>query len=445
MKPSSRPEPGIAPRTDSRIEPVLRVVRSLGIPGDLPLSLKIAIFWYLSHVLFQGKVALLESTAFFASLFLGWAIGKRFVRPSFHILYFPLLLYGVISTTSWLFADRKLHILGDGMLWLKMLIFPTALILFRTVPRVRDLALAGQIIFGVYIATYGLVQYFALDHRELESRITGSSTHVMTYSGLLLPIALLLVVMWLHAKRWWMLASASMLSLALLLTFTRSIWIGWMAAVIAIITMYRPRWFAWAAPALLIFVTLMPLPLFSRLMSTFDVQQSSNLDRIRMAEAGLEMIQDHPVLGVGPANVKELYPLYRRHDAPRFRPPHLHNNLIQLWAERGVIALAAYLMLMGLFLQHCFRSRKTEARPFAIAGIAVTVGLGAAGLFEFNFGDTEVFYLMLELFALVIAFTESRVGVDRWLENMAEVGANWRSNSPSAPVVRTESGLSPSP
>jgi len=29
-----------------------------------------------------------------------------------------------------------------------------------------------------------------------------------------------------------------------------------------------------------------------------------------------------------------------------------------------------------------------------------------AGLFEFNFGDTEVFYLMLNLFALVVVSLE---------------------------------------
>ena len=46
--------------------------------------------------------------------------------------------------------------------------------------------------------------------------------------------------------------------------------------------------------------------------------------------------------------------------------------------------------------------------------MAITVGLTYAGLFEFNFGDTEVFYLMLELFALVVAF----------LENPDEVASN---------------------
>ena len=84
------------------------------------------------------------------------------------------------------------------------------------------------------------------------------------------------------------------------------------------------------------------------------MQQSSNLDRIRMAEAGVEIIKDYPLLGVGPANVKEVYPLYRKHDAPRFRIPHLHNNVIQLWAERGVLA-SPRTSCSSLFLRECAR------------------------------------------------------------------------------------------
>jgi len=142
------------------------------------------------------------------------------------------------------------------------------------------------------------------------------------------------------------------------------------------------------------------------LISVFDMKQSSNFDRIRMLQAGVEMIRDHPVLGVGPANVKESYAIYRKQDAPRPRPPHLHNNVVQLWAERGILGLAAYLTLLALFLRQCAQAWRTQ-RMWAEIGVAVTVSLAVAGLFEFNFGDTEVFYLMLNLMALVAAWTDS--------------------------------------
>jgi hypothetical protein len=66
----------------------------------------------------------------------------------------------------------------------------------------------------------------------------------------------------------------------------------------------------------------------------------------------------------------------------------------------------AYLLLIGLFLRECVRGWGGPHRRYAEAGVAITVALAVAGLFEFNFGDTEVFYLMLELMALVVAFLE---------------------------------------
>lgn len=404
----------------------------------LPPALGWAVFFYLSHLVTQGKIALLEISGGFAMVALIVAIQRAEAKFSFHILYYPLFVYGLISSVSSITAGRSTHFVGETMLWIKMAIFPTALILFRTVPRVRELAMPGQILFAVGMAAYGLSQYFLEKQRDLEHRITGSSTHVMTFSGILLPMSLLLLVLLLRRRSWPFLAATLVVSTALLLTFTRSVWIGWLAAVAVLLMLGRLRLLAYALPALVIFITLLPLPLFGRLMSTFDIEQSSNLDRIRMLQAGTEMIKDHPVLGVGPANVKPLYPLYRRPDAPRFRPPHLHNNLVQLWAERGVGAVVAYLMLLGLFLRICFKALRGPGRVYAEAGIAITVGLTVAGLFEFNFGDTEVFYLMLELFALVIAWIEV---VD---PRFAPAGSAVRANEPGPAVVGEEPGSGPS-
>ncbi len=399
---------------------------SLRFLRDLPIALRTAAVFYLLHLVFQGKTATLELGAFWAILFVAWSIARGEIRPRwFHILLYPLALYGVVTTVSALVNRVTLHPLADVTTWFKMLIFPAALILFRHAPPLREWALRGQILFAVMMASYGLYQYFALGRHELERRITGWSTHVMTFSGVLLPISLMLIVLTVYRRRAWLFGATIVVSLALLLTFTRSVWFGWVAALLVLLVLKRPRWIPHAAGLLLIIASLMPMDFFGRVASSFDVRQSSNLDRIRMAEGGVEIIKDHPVLGVGPANVKEIYPLYRKEDAPRFRPPHLHNNVIQLWAERGILGLAAYLLLIGLFLRECARAWGGPQRMYAEAGVAIVVGLTYAGLFEFNFGDTEVFYITLELFALLVAF----------LEAPAEAASNERAVRLVRPVV----------
>ncbi|HEV7241410.1 MAG TPA: O-antigen ligase family protein [Thermoanaerobaculia bacterium] len=361
---------------------------------------------YLLHTLLIVKIALAELTAFGAIFLLGWAIARKEARFSFHILYFPLFVYGLASTVSAIFAEERIHQGYEGVLWFKMLIFPCAVMLYREVPRLRELATYAYGVVAGGGALWGLLQFAFLDRRDLEHRISGPASHVMTYSGVLLPVSVMMLFLWWRQRKWWQGVACVLSTFTLLLTFTRSVWLGWTIAALVVILASRARIAFYALPAVILFITFMPLDLFSRLISPFDLKQSSNFDRVRMIEAGVEMIRDHPLLGVGPANVKEAYALYRKHDAPRPRPPHLHNNVIQLWAERGILGLSAYLLLLGLFLRECVKAWNGPQRVWAEVGVAVAVSLTVAGLFEFNFGDTEVFYMMLNLFALVVVQLE---------------------------------------
>ena len=380
--------------------PLVRLGARLGLPADTPQPLVVAVLAYLAHLLFAPFVFSSELFVFVFFMAFFIALERRDIRMSLHVLWIPLILYGVASSLSALAAARSIHMWGDSVIWGKMFLFPAALILFRAVPRAHTLAMRVFLFFGFGTGVVVIFQYYALGLRDLEHRVAWPASHVMTLSGMLVAASVFALALWLHDLRNPYLAATTVLSsFGVLITFTRSAWIGWVAAVIVLIVMKRPRAVAWAVPVALIALAFAPLPFFGRLISSFDTRQSSNLDRIRMFEAGVEIIKDYPVLGVGPANIKEIYPLYRKHDAPRFRIPHLHNNFVQLWAERGVLAVAAYVMLLALFVRECWRRRKER---YAEAGIAVVVALTAAGLFEFNFGDTEVFWLLLDVFALVV-------------------------------------------
>jgi O-antigen ligase len=377
-----------------------RLAARLGIPADTPQPLIVATLAYLGHLLLAPFV--FDSELFVFVMFLAFfiALGRRLIRLEFHILDLPLILYGMASSLSALAAPRSLHMWGDSVIWGKMFLLPATLVLFRAVPRAHTLAVRVFLFFALGTGVVVIFQYFALGLRDLEHRVTWPASHVMTLAGMLVAASVFAAALWLHDLRNpWLATTAILSSFGLLLTYTRSAWIGWVAAVLVLTMLKKPRAVAWAVPVVLIALSFAPAPFFDRLISSFDVRQSSNLDRIRMVEAGVEIIKDYPVLGVGPANIKEVYPLYRKHDAPRFRIPHLHNNFVQLWAERGILALVAYAMLLGLFLAMCWRDRRNR---YAEAGIAVVVALTAAGLFEFNFGDTEVFWLLLDVMAMVV-------------------------------------------
>lgn len=379
------------------------------IARDLPSApaLRVSALAYLAHVLCQGWIGSSEGFLGIAIIAaaVAWRRGELRLAP--HPVLVPLILYAAASILSALASYRPAVSLANTGEWFPFLALPLAMSLYAATPALRRLGLRAMALLAVFQSSYGLAQYFLLGRRELESRITGTTAHVMTYSGILLPLAILMLSLALSRLRTpWILLAAVVCSLAIAFTFTRGAWLGWLAGSLLLALLRRPRSIAWAIPVALLAVSFSPLPLFARFVSSFDTSQPSVLDRIRMTQAGVEIIRDNPLLGVGPSNIKEIYPLYRHPDAPRFRIPHLHSNPVQIWAERGVAAFGAWLLLLGLYAGAMIRARKrTEADGWADGGLAAVAALTVAGLFEFNFGDTEVLLMMLDIMALTLAAT----------------------------------------
>ena len=181
---------------------------------------------------------------------------------------------------------------------------------------------------------------------------------------------------------------------AVLLTYTRGAYVGIVAALIVYAVVRRPRVLLWALPVLVVVYFAAPAGIRDRIRSTTDLSDTTNRDRIAMARAGARMVRDFPVFGLGPEMVKRYYPLYRDPDAPRWSVPHLHDNVIQIAAANGVFAAAAYLALVGLVLARAAALARRGDDPDRAAlwcgALLAVAALTVAGLFEYNFGDTEV-------------------------------------------------------
>jgi O-antigen ligase len=156
---------------------------------------------------------------------------------------------------------------------------------------------------------------------------------------------------------------------------------------------------------------LAPRPLQQRERSIFDVQADSSIRaRIVMLHTGLAMIAAHPVFGVGPERVG---PRFMDYKPPTLELPpgwygHLHNDYLQIAAERGIPCLVIFLWLFIEVIREGYllgRNPDLATRSMGHAEVAVTVGLMIAGLFEFNFGDSEVLMLYLFLIAAAVAFS----------------------------------------
>ena len=98
--------------------------------------------------------------------------------------------------------------------------------------------------------------------------------------------------------------------------------------------------------------------------------------------------------------VKQHYPEYRDPAARRPGTSHLHSNPIQIAAERGLVGLAAWLAIWIAFFVAAGRiyaalpAARAEDRALVAGSLAAVAGFLIEGLFEYNFGDSEVIGLV---------------------------------------------------
>jgi len=146
-----------------------------------------------------------------------------------------------------------------------------------------------------------------------------------------------------------------------------------------------------------------------RVNSIFNPKDPTRSDRLVMMREGVHMIKDHPVLGLGPNMVQPLYAQYREPDAVNKTNPHLHNVPLQIAAERGLPALLAWLwFVVALVAGLWAMMRDRRQRLLAATGLAAVVSMLTAGMFEYNFGDSEFLMLFLILVTLPFAATQPR-------------------------------------
>ena len=130
--------------------------------------------------------------------------------------------------------------------------------------------------------------------------------------------------------------------------------------------------------------------------------------------AGVKIVRDHPVTGVGPNMILHVYPKYRDADAVEKQEPHLHNVVLQIAAERGLPALGLWLwFIVSVAVSAVARFRTAPrhgtGRFLAASAIACIVAMLGAGMFEHNFGDSEFLMLFLVLITLPFAVTRTKL------------------------------------
>jgi O-antigen ligase len=196
---------------------------------------------------------------------------------------------------------------------------------------------------------------------------------------------------------------------ALVLSQTRNAWVGAAAGLGVVLLLVTPRALLLLPASFVAIMLLRPNVVMGRL----TVTDPASIDRYYMWQAGLDMIRERPVFGQGPGMILQVYPQYRWPQAPNAQAPHLHDNALQIAAERGLPCLVWWLWLMAAALGDAYREARrglVGSGWVSAAALGVLAALMIAGLFEYNFGDSEVLMFTLMLAALPYGLRRQRSG-----------------------------------
>ncbi len=308
------------------------------------------------------------------------------------LLAVPLIVYSLFRTTS------QLRRLMEGLFVAMLASSLTAIVQF--VWKLGQSYADGNNFYQGYVG----------------KRITGFYSHWVTFSEVLMLIALMLAAYVLFANRAtrpgprvWIVAGF-VLGLTVVLSYTRSVWAASLAGGAYLVWHWRPR-LLWIAPAaLLLVVTLAPGSVRQHLESFTD--PGSYGSRILMWRTGARMIEAHPWFGVGVERVSARFDEFQPADIverPEAYYGHLHNLPIHYAAERGI---PAALFMMWFLLKVLWDHAAAAARAHAASGtrnagwllhgvVAATLGILVVGLSaDIVLGDSEVLGVYLTLVAL---------------------------------------------
>jgi putative inorganic carbon (HCO3(-)) transporter len=306
----------------------------------------------------QFSLFVAQSVLFSAAALVWLAVAIRDGRrPDTPAFYGPLLVYAALTLLSAAFSLDPRASFIDSRQLLMFLMVPIVARFARgqRATQAIDVVLA----IGAAGALVGIVQFAMFGYDDLNHRPIGALGHWMTYSGVLMLAtgAAIARLTFAPSRRAWPLVAVPALIVALIVTNTRNAWIG--AFLAASLLLGFRNWRLLVIPPALAVLAFLAAPgaVQERANSLLSPSDPASRDRVVMWKIGADLVRDHPLFGVGPEMIQNVYASYRERYPEAVNPtnPHLHNVPIQIAAERGLPALAAWLWFIAVAFRDLWR------------------------------------------------------------------------------------------
>ena len=328
------------------------------------------------------------------------------------VLDLPILLLVLLSLLSPLIAENR----GVALRELRVVVVEPALLylMLRTThldKRALFRLMDALILAGLAVSLVGLYQYFVSgDVIVVEGvrRVHGvyaSPNNLSLFLGRVLPLLAVLALWGPPRTRRILYGLAGLpIVLALYLTYSRGAWLLGLPVAFLFVGLLRGRRATLIALSLVLLalLSLLPFAQAERIRSLFDLQAgSTTFLRLKLWQASLNMIRDHPLFGVGLDNF--LYQYRDRYVLPEAiverNLSHPHNIVLDFWTRLGILGVVAIVWLEVVFFREGLRLyrglRDPDLRVLTLGLMASMADCLAHGLIDNSYFLVDLAFVFM--------------------------------------------------
>jgi len=293
------------------------------------------------------------------------------------------------------------------------------LILFGSVSTIKDKNTFYKIFFIVVfgnslISVFEIIR-FAVAFRELAATVNISEIRI-DYLNYPITGAEIKMLVFLTAfpllfskaklpliKKWHLVTALFPIFTAMYLTQSRNVMLAVFICFIIAGAFHSKKFLIYFVVLTAAFIYLIPGQFSERIFSIIDPNHPSNHSRIVMWQTGIKMFKDHPVTGVGDNEITQVYKMYKTPET-QGEGSHMHSNYMQILVTSGILGAIAYILFhLAFFIKQTkYYSALNDGndRLLIFGTILMMISFHISGIFEWNFGDWEVFNVFMYLLSL---------------------------------------------
>lgn len=221
---------------------------------------------------------------------------------------------------------------------------------------------------------------------------------------------------------------------ALLMTYSRSSWVGFALAVVVFLFFCGKRVLPAFFLLALLAVPLLPQTIWNRILTIGSTADTSNMYRVQIWSSVMDMLRDHGLTGVGlgPDNFQPVFQQYS--SGAVASAAHSHMVYLEVWAEMGLLGIGSYLVYYLTTVRKAvvhFGHASNAARLTLIAGVSSLAGIAFVSAAEYVWYYPRVLFCFFILTGVMTACVSM---TDAWDQSEA-IGQTKRKDGKSDEAI----------